>query len=145
MFPSPQASTANFKPILDATLIEYKKKTGKELLDQPLTTEVQRCDTVDAALAILRDQSKAFQQLKDGDQKFMERIGPLTQVLFAFSGTLGMRDFGLVILIRGDFKYTLTLLRRSFAPQKESSLPSLSFFLSVASPLFGRPFSCQNL
>lgn len=110
MSPSPQTSTAlsNFKPILDAALIEYKKKTGKELLDQPLAIEVQRCDTVDATLAILRDHAEAFQQLKDGDQKFMEQIGPLTQVLFAFSGTLGVGVFGLVILIRRDCKYTLT-------------------------------------
>jgi hypothetical protein len=139
--PSPLPS---LKPILDAALIEYKKKTGKELLDQPLArvaTDVQRCDTVDAALAILRDQAKAFQQLKDGDQKFMERIGLLTQVLFAFSGTLGVGDFGLVILIRRDFKYTLTLLHRSSPLRKQSLLPSLPFLVSVISPLFGFPWT----
>jgi hypothetical protein len=138
MTPAPQTSIvlSNLKPILDAALIEYKKKIGKELLDQPLAADVQRCDTVDAVLAILRDQAKAFPQLKDGDQKFMELIGQLTQVLFAFSGTLGVGDFGLVILIRRDFKYTLTLLHRSFPPRKESLLPSLPFLLSVISPLF---------
>jgi hypothetical protein len=144
MSPSPQTSSllSNFKPVLDAALIEYKKKTGKELLDQPLATEVQHCDTVDATLAILQDQAKAFQQLKDGDQKFMERIGPLTQVLFAFSGTLGVGDFGLVILIRGDFNYILTLLHRSFPLRKESLLPLLPFLLSVLHcSAFRRPFS----
>jgi hypothetical protein len=109
----------NFKPILDAALIEYKKKTGQELLDQPLATDVQRCDTVDGAIAILQDQAKGFQQLKDGNQKFMERIGSLTQVLFPFSGTLGVGDFGLVILIRGDFNYTLTL-RTGVSPRERS-------------------------
>ena len=118
---SSQTSSAlsNFKPILDAVLLEYKKKTGKDLLDQPLAIEVQRCDTVDATLAILRDHAEAFQQLKDGEQKFMERIGPLTEVLFAFSGTLGVGDFGLVILIRGDCEYALTYCTGVF-PRKRS-------------------------
>ncbi|KAH8998340.1 hypothetical protein EDB86DRAFT_835226 [Lactarius hatsudake] len=86
---------SNFKPILDAALSDYKKKTGKELLDHPLATELQRRDTVDAVLAILQDQAKDFQQFKDGDQRLMKSIGPLTRVLFAFSGTLGVGDVGL--------------------------------------------------
>ncbi len=106
MSSSPQTSIppSNFKPILDATLSEYKKKTGKELLDHPIATELQRCDTVDAVLAILQDQAGAFQQLED-DQRLMKWIGPLAQVLFAFSGTLGEGDVGQVLRrspIRGD-------------------------------------------
>ena len=106
MSSSPQTSIphSNFKLILDATLSEYKKKTGKELLDHPIATELQRCDTVDAVLAILQDQAGAFQQLED-DQRLMKWIGPLAQVLFAFSGTLGEGDVGQVLRrspIRGD-------------------------------------------
>jgi hypothetical protein len=121
MSSAPQMSNplSNFESILDAALSEYKLKTGKELLDHTLATEVQGCDTVDAVLAILQDQAKAFQQFKDGDQKLIERIGPLTQVLFAFSETLGVGDIGLVLLIRGDSKYMLTLLHRHSLPQKE--------------------------
>ena len=40
--------SSDFKPIPDAALSEYKEKTGKELLDHPLATEVQQCDSVDA-------------------------------------------------------------------------------------------------
>ncbi|KAH9025556.1 hypothetical protein EDB84DRAFT_369073 [Lactarius hengduanensis] len=86
---------SNFKTILDAALSNYKIKTGKELLDHPLATELQRRDTVDAVLAILQDQAKEFQHLMDGDQRLMVSIGPLTRVLFAFSGTLGVGDVGL--------------------------------------------------
>ncbi|KAI9449709.1 hypothetical protein BJY52DRAFT_1227590 [Lactarius psammicola] len=94
MSPSP-TPPSNLQPILDAALSEYKKKTGQGLLDHPIATELQRCDTVDAVLAILQDQARAFQQYKDGDQRLMKWIGPLTQVLFAFSGTLGVGDIGL--------------------------------------------------
>jgi hypothetical protein len=99
---------SNLKQILDAALSDYKKTTGNELLDQPLATEVQRCDTVNDVLTILQDQAKELQQFKDGDHRLMEQIGPLTQVLFAFSGTLGVGDVDLVLLLRGDWKYVLT-------------------------------------
>ena len=143
MSSSLQTSTplSDFKPILDAALSDYNMKTGKELLDHPLAAEVQRCDTVDAALAILQDQAKAFQQFKDGDQRLVESISPLAQVLFAFSGTLGVGDTGLVLLIRGDLKFILTSLRRRSPPQKESLLALLSFLLSVSSPLFSFPWT----
>lgn len=90
---------SNVKQILDVALSDYKKKTGIELVDQPLTTDVQRCDTVDAVLTILQDQAKELQQFKDGDHRLMEQIGPLTQVLFAFAGTLGVGDVDLVLLL----------------------------------------------
>ena len=86
-----QTSTppSNFKSILDAALSEYKKKTGKELLDHPLATEVQRCKSVDAILAILQGQAREFQRFRDGDQRLMKWISPVVDVLYKFSGTLG--------------------------------------------------------
>lgn len=143
---SPQTSTppSNLKPILDAALSDYKRNTGKELLDYPLATELQRCGTVDAVLAILQDQSRAFQQFKDGDQGLMKWIGPLVQVIFAFSGTLVLGDVGQVLfwsLIRGGSTRILTLLHtgRRSPPKKQLLLESVSFLLSVPSH-FGQAF-----
>ncbi|KAF8267866.1 hypothetical protein EI94DRAFT_1829840 [Lactarius quietus] len=94
---SSSETSINYKAILEAALSDYKKKTGTELLDNPLATEAQRCDTVDAALTILQDQAKAFPQSKDGDQRLMEQIGPLAKVLFSFSETLAFRNVGLAL------------------------------------------------
>ncbi|KAH9031927.1 hypothetical protein EDB85DRAFT_2275272, partial [Lactarius pseudohatsudake] len=85
--PGQMVTPTDFKSILDS-LTEYKKKTGKELLDHPLATEVQRCDSVDAILAIFQGQAKAFQQFRDGDQRLMKWIGPVVDALFTFSATL---------------------------------------------------------
>ncbi len=82
------APSSDFKSILDAALSEYKKKTGKQLLDHPLATEVQRCDSVDAILAVFRGQTEAFRQFRDGDQRLMKWISPAVNVLYTFSGTL---------------------------------------------------------
>ncbi|KAH9040904.1 hypothetical protein EDB83DRAFT_2554227, partial [Lactarius deliciosus] len=86
-----QTSTpsSDFKSIIDAALSEYKKKTGKELLDHPLATEVQRCDSVDAILAIFQGQAEAFQQFRAGDQRLMKWISPVVGVLYKLSETLG--------------------------------------------------------
>ncbi|KAH9015884.1 hypothetical protein EDB84DRAFT_710810 [Lactarius hengduanensis] len=87
--PGQTATPSDFKSILDAALTEYKKKTGKELLDHPLATEVQRCDSVDAIKAIFQGQAKAFQRFRDGDQRLMKWISPVVDILYTFSGTLG--------------------------------------------------------
>ncbi|KAH9025604.1 hypothetical protein EDB85DRAFT_2149688 [Lactarius pseudohatsudake] len=88
MSSSTTATPSDFKSILDAALTEYKNKTGKELLDHPLAAEVQRCDSVDAILALFQGQAKAFQQFRDSDQRLMKWINPVVDVLFTFSGTL---------------------------------------------------------
>ncbi|KAH9003651.1 hypothetical protein EDB86DRAFT_2826238 [Lactarius hatsudake] len=85
--PGQMVTATDFKSILDA-LTEYKKKTGKELLDHPLAVEVQRCDSVDAILAIFHGQAKAFRQFRDGDQRLMKWISPVVDVLFTFSAIL---------------------------------------------------------
>ncbi|KAF8264193.1 hypothetical protein EI94DRAFT_1703441 [Lactarius quietus] len=83
----------DFKSILDTALSQalgdYKKKTGKDLLEHPLANKVQRCDSVDAIKAIFQGQAEAFQQFKDGDQRLMKWINPVVDVLFTFSKTAG--------------------------------------------------------
>jgi hypothetical protein len=133
MSSSPQIDTiqsSNLKQILDAALSDYKKNTGNELLDQPLTIEVQCCDTADAALTILQDQVKNFQQFKDGDHRLMEQIGPLTQVLFAFSGTLGVGDVNLVLLSCGGLEVHSNVTAQAIPPAK-GIIAGVAVLLSV--------------
>ena len=73
--------------MLDAALVEYKKKTGDDLLAHWLALEVQTCQSVDAVLDVLREQAKAFD--RSGDQKLMKWIDPLVHVLYTFSDALG--------------------------------------------------------
>jgi hypothetical protein len=137
-----QTSTpsSNFQSIPDAALSqalsEYKKKTGKQLLDHPLAAEVQRCDSVDAIITIFQGQAEAFQQFKDGDRRLMKWISPVVDVLYKFSDTLG----GAAAIVRPqnpvheDLKCILTLLCRGPPLLLSSLLGSLSSLLSVSSP-----------
>ena len=73
--------------MLDAALIKYKKKTGKDLQAIWLASELQSCESVDSVLDILRDQAKDLD--RSGDRKLMEWIDPLVNVLSTFSDALG--------------------------------------------------------
>ena len=79
--------SSNFKSMLDAALIKYKKKTGKDLQAIWLASELQSCESVDSVLDILRDQAKDLD--RSGDRKLMEWIDPLVHVLSTFSDALG--------------------------------------------------------
>jgi hypothetical protein len=89
---TPNQMSSDFKSILDAALSEalseYKRKTGKDLFDHPLATQVQQCDSVLAIKAIFRGQAEAFQQFRDGDQRLMKRISSVVDVLHKFSGDI---------------------------------------------------------
>jgi hypothetical protein len=88
-----QNPSSDFKSILDAglgrALSEYENKTGKPLLDHPLATKLQQCDSVDAIKAIFEGQAQAFRKSRDGDKRLMECINPMVDVLSVFSDTIG--------------------------------------------------------
>ena len=73
--------------MLDAALVQYKNKTGNDLLALWLASELQTCKSVDSVLDVLRDQAKTFERSED--QKLMKSIDPLVNVLSIFSDALG--------------------------------------------------------
>ena len=107
-----------FKSILDDALIEYQKKTKKNLLDYWLATELKSCESIDAVLDILRDQANAIERTSAGDQRLMKHIGSSVNVLSSISDTLG-GGISLVSTIRKlIFDTILTLLCRRFHRRK---------------------------
>ena len=73
--------------MLDAALIEYKKKTGKDLQAIWLASELQTCESVGSVLDLLREQAKSFEQ--SDEYKLMDWIDLLVHVLHTFSDALG--------------------------------------------------------
>ncbi|KAI9435438.1 hypothetical protein H4582DRAFT_2059367 [Lactarius indigo] len=87
--PQIPSSSSQFGSILESALSEYKKQTGKDLLDNWLTKELQDCDSVDAVLDIIQHQAEALDKFGDGDKKLMKWIGSSVQILYVISATLG--------------------------------------------------------
>lgn len=76
------APSSNLKSILDAALCE--NEIWKPLIDHPLATELQRCESVDSIKVILQAQARGFRQFRDGDQRLMEWVNTMADILSSF-------------------------------------------------------------
>ena len=79
-------SPANFESMLVEALIEFEKKTGKDLQAIWLASEMKTCQHVDGVFEIVRNHANAFER---SDQALMKWIDPLVHVLYTFSDALG--------------------------------------------------------
>jgi len=90
-------STSNFAAIFDAASREYKSLTKKDLATHPLAAAIEGYNSLDSILNVFRKQTSAFDKFRKGDDKLMESLTPIVNILFTFSETLG-EGVGLVSL-----------------------------------------------
>ena len=83
------SSPANFQSILNASLQAYDSKTKNKLLDHPLATQLQSCDSPHTVLTVLQDLVHQFDQRRTSDERSKNWLDPTVSVLYAFSATLG--------------------------------------------------------
>ena len=86
---SASSSTPNFQPIFDSALREYKKRTRKELITDPLAEEITSCDSPEAILTVLRGKANELNQSQNGDDRLTKWLTPTVNVVNALSATLG--------------------------------------------------------
>ena len=92
------SSSSSFQSIFDASLQSYNNKTKNKLLDHPLATQLQSCDSPNAILSVLQDLIHQFDQRRASDERLNKWLNPTVNVLYTFSDTLG-EGVGLVSLI----------------------------------------------
>jgi hypothetical protein len=83
------SSSANFQSIFNASLQAYDNKTKDKLLDHPLATHLQSCDSPNAVRTVLQDLVNQFDQRRASDERSNSWLNPTVNVLCAFSDTLG--------------------------------------------------------
>ena len=88
-------SASNFAAIFDAASREYKSLTKKDLATHPLAAAIEGYNSPDSILNLFRKQAQAFDTFRKGDDKLMESLTPIVNILFTFSETLG-EGIGLV-------------------------------------------------
>jgi hypothetical protein len=109
---SASSSTPNFQPILDRALKEYKKKTRKELVTDPLAEEIASCNSPEAILTVLRGKANELNQSPNSDERLTKWLTPTVNVLSALSATLGQ---GVGIVSSGMFlEYQSVVLTLTF-------------------------------
>jgi len=82
-------SASNFAAIFDAASREYKSLTKKDLATHPLAAAIEGYSSPDSILNVFRKQAQAFDTFRKGDDKLMECLTPIVNILFTFSETLG--------------------------------------------------------
>jgi hypothetical protein len=114
--PSTSTSQSNFASIFNAALKSYQRKTKKDLASHPLLSSLQSCDSPEAVLTVLRDQTPTFNQSQNGDERLTKWVAPTVNVVYAFSSTVG-QGVGLVcigIFCHGEFP--LNIYFQAFPP-----------------------------
>ena len=91
----PPPGSSNFNLNFEKALKAYKNKTRLRLTTHPLATQLDKCDSPAAIIAILQDQVDQFNQSGSNDERLQRWLGPTISVLLAFTGTLG-EGIGLV-------------------------------------------------
>ena len=84
---STPSAPSNFQAILDAALAEYFKKTGKDLRNHPLASEIDACDSAESMLGIFRKQASAFDDFRNGDPKLIKCLRPFVSNLYAITSS----------------------------------------------------------
>jgi hypothetical protein len=95
--PMASPSPSNFRSIFDSSLQSYNNKTKNTLLDHPLASRLQSCDSPNAVLSVLQDLIQQFEQRHTSDERLKNWLNPTVNVLYTFSATLG-EGVGLVSL-----------------------------------------------
>jgi len=91
-------STSNFVTIFDVATREYKSITKNDLATHPLAAAIGSYNTPDSILNVFRKQASAFDKFREGDDKLMECMTPIVNILLTFSDILG-GCVGLVSLV----------------------------------------------
>jgi hypothetical protein len=91
------ASSFNVQQIINNALKVYKKRTTKDLLNHPLASELQLCESPTAILTFFQRQLVGLDQSPSSDDRRTKWLVPTVKVLYTFSATLEERA-GLVSL-----------------------------------------------
>ena len=83
------SSPSNFQVIINNALEAYEKRTKKNLLDHPLASQIQACNTPGDILAVLQRQIQGLDQSRSADERWTKWLDPTIHVLFTFSQTVG--------------------------------------------------------
>jgi hypothetical protein len=108
---------SNFQPIFKAALAEYFKKTGKDLRNHPLASEIESCDSAESMLAIFRKQASAFDDFRNGDPKLIKCLRLFVNNLYAITSSRALSAVvsGVSPVSYADFTSFMIVFQNSIA------------------------------
>jgi hypothetical protein len=130
------STSSNFQLILDAALDQYTKRTGKDLFKHPLASIIEGCKSPDAILTIFQEQSRAFDEFRNGDPKLGNWLTPIVNRLHTVStcAVLSAASIGASLVSPSKLR-TNTSVHQCSLHFRHSPLPNLySLELASSSP-----------
>jgi len=79
---------SNFQLIFNNALKAYEKRTKNDLLAHPLATELQKCNSSSAILAVLHQQAQGLDRSRSSNDPWTKWLDPTVNVLHMLSETL---------------------------------------------------------
>ena len=80
------SSSENYQAIFDNALETYKRKTGNDLVSDPLLRRLESCNSPDTVIDVLRGHVPTFDQ---SASRLTSWVKPTINVLYTFSSTVG--------------------------------------------------------
>jgi hypothetical protein len=86
---TPPSRLSYFQDFFSASVEKYRETTKIDLLTHPLTAQLQTCNSPTDILAVLRTRVQQFEQSTRRDDKLINCLKPIVNVVYAFSEALG--------------------------------------------------------
>ena len=125
------------KAILEAALAKYSKKTGKDLRNHQLTSEIEACNSAESMLTIFRIQASAFDDFRNGDPRLIKCLRPFVSNLYAITScpALSAVASGVSLVSHADLHCFLVIIYNPVAmyvfPPASPIFSAISVLLSV--------------
>jgi hypothetical protein len=81
---SDQSASSHLKVLFEAALQDYETQTGIALAKHPLAERLQECDSVESIIAVLHEQTQAFNEFR-GKEKVVKLLKNTVSVLYKLS------------------------------------------------------------
>ena len=104
------STSSNVESLFSAALVEYTKKTGKDLRNDSITNKIGDHDNVDSISNVLQEQSRSFEEFRRGNTKLPQSLKPIVKSVQSLStvAVLSGNGSGPVSLARFAIIFPLT-------------------------------------
>jgi hypothetical protein len=124
--------TPLFAALFESALLDYEKQTGTRLTEHPLAQQLENCDSIESATAILHEHAGAFSEFRRSDGRIMKSLKSVVSVLHTLStsSVLGVAiDLVLPIDMMSIFSSLILILFFSHSRLRMQYLPVLPCYL----------------
>ncbi len=91
---------SRLQSLFETALEVYEKQTGMKLIDHPVASQLENCNSVESIMNILQQQARHLSNFRGNDSKVMKSLQRVVHVLYTLSSSTALGEgIGLVRLV----------------------------------------------